>query len=247
MPVFMNRLLFSVLLLISSQILFAQVTNRNVLNRPLEALTSETNWRKAISNNDYENIEGTNYLEEDWSEGELRLIDGHGYGYFPINYDLIRGEIHVKHPEGGFMVMPSEAIAFFVLKNAKTGRERIFKPIPDTETGHVAFNTDFGGAYFYEVLYEGAFGLYKLEEKKIQWKREDAASVGAHAKDKFVSQVSYYFKNKDQEYFRIRLSKAFIMRILPEYKSEIKAFVKETGQSLSKEYVVVELLGSLEN
>ena len=209
-----------------------------MLTVPLEALTSETNWRKAVSNQDYEYIEGSNYLEEEWTNGELRLIDGNGYGYFPINYDLVGGEIHVKHPQGGFMAMPSEAIAFFILKNERTGIERIFKPIPDTETGHVAFNPDFSGTYFYEVLFEGAFGLYKLEEKKIQRKRDDAASIGAHGSDRFVSQISYYFKNQDQEYARIRLSKGFLIRILPEYKDEIKSFSKETGLSLSKESAV---------
>ena len=166
MPVFTIHLLFISVLFFSVQTLWGQITNRNIVNRPLEALTSESRWRKAVSNEEYEHIEGTNYLEENWTSGELRLIDGHGYGYFPINYDLVRGELHVQHPEGGFMVMPGEAIAFFILKNEQSGTERIFKPIPDTETGHVAFNPDFNGYYFYEVLYEGAFGLYKLVEKK---------------------------------------------------------------------------------
>ena len=187
---------------------------------------------------DYIQIKGTPFLNgEEWMRGELILMDGEKIDNVSIKLDVYAHRVLVYQEYLRRIVSISKNdIREFYVGDKEPLRHFIFFD----QTATKAKVTD--GVYF-EVLSEGRISFYKLYFKDVLPLRTPEMPL----LDEFLDEEAYYIR--DGETIRyIRMNKNSLIKMYPEYKSEIKQFIRRKNLRLREENdfsLTVSYLGSV--
>jgi hypothetical protein len=173
---------------------------------------------------DYQTIKGNAYLNDDWQSGDVFVSGNQIIKNSKFRVDIYSQQILVYNDFLKRTVKPdTKYIDGFRIVNGNT--EHVFKK--------VNYNFGFLGGkpnYFVEVLHEGNLAFYKLYIKTIL----PVNTSGQGYSDAFYPAVHYYTCNHGK-YKEVKLRKSSLLADFPQYKSELKTFIRQEKLRLKKE------------
>ncbi len=173
---------------------------------------------------DYRQVKGSPYLLDEWMTGDIYLDDGNTIQNVKLKLDVYAHRIlayqdHLKR----VVITEKKHIAEFTLM--EDGTEERFKKIVGVNSKSKVYD----GCYF-KVLTEGIFSLYKLDYKDLLPLQSQSKTFV----DEFIDETAY-FVARNNEYRQIRLSKAYFILNFPEYKIQMKKFIRKNKLRMKKE------------
>ncbi len=182
----------------------------------------------------YRQIKGNPYLTEDWSIGTIHLENGEAIRNVQFRFDIYGHRVLVYQDYLKRVVIPdkSEIESFSYKEN---GKIRNFKSVNAELTSQKML-----AQYFIEVMNEGRVSFYKLYYYSVlPLKTPEMPYI-----DEFLLQQDYYlFYNGRYEVAKLR--KSFLCKSFPEYKPEIKHFIREKKLKMKKEGDFALVIGHL--
>lgn len=173
---------------------------------------------------EYKQVKGSAYLLDDWMLGTIYLDDGNKMGDVQFKLDAFAHRIIIYQENlKRLVIAEKEHITGFVAEINNTNKT--FKKILDVNSKTKVYD----GCYF-EVLTEGKVSLYKLNYKEIL-PIHDANSKYI---EEFINGFSY-FTLVNNEYLHIRLGRNFLYRNFPEYKVQLRKFIRKNKLNVRKE------------
>ena len=171
---------------------------------------------------DYIQVKGSAFLKgEDWMKGDLILTSGERLNDINFKLDIYAHRVLVYHEFLKRIVLINKKdLTEFYINDSGSRRRFIF--LSDIPTK--ASVSD--GCYF-EVLSEGRLSFYKLYYKDILPLRTPEMPL----LDEFLDESAYYLKDGDKMN-SIRMNKRSLIKLYPQYKSEMKQFVRRKNLHL---------------
>ena len=172
---------------------------------------------RPIFENGYTEIEGSPYLKDEWSRGNVKAKhNGKTYELAKMRYDTYKDELEYEENQKSYR-FSSEITEF-------TTTSGVFRnKIPAYES--------LSGRNFYQVLYDGKVKLLKRTVTKIQTEKlySSATTTKRFVKDEFL----YLFK--DGAITRLKKDKKALLEALSDKQADLEAFIKEQKIKFSKE------------
>ena len=165
------------------------------------------------------NYEGSPYVESDFFIAGDFVYDGVRYEDVLLNLNAEEDLLYLMVSENSRpLVMLTELVSSFTL-----GSKR-----------YVNLSADGPGGNFYEILAEGGVTLYKYTQK-VHFKTADGDNHTV--RHSFDPKVKYYLY--DGTSYKSVSSSRDIIKMFPDRKKEIKAFLKKSGLSPRHESALV--------
>lgn len=215
-------------------------------NASLDQFGNSFRWMRSLISYNPNTIKGSVYLQNPWDSGNVVFINGNVYGKFPLNYDIYHSQIHIKDAERGYMSLETGAIDQFSFFDQSENRERIFRRIANEDINFQPYNIHLKEDRFYEVLFSGKNTLFKLYEKKLAKKDVSTVYANTRLQDEYVERVSYFVRDVNGNFRRIKLSRKHVIKAFPELKDKITELQVQEGLFLGKEEDVIRLIELLE-
>jgi len=177
---------------------------------------------------EYKQVKGSAYLLDDWMIGNIHLDDGNKMSQVQFKLDAFSHRIIIYQEKLKRLVIAEKLhITGFTAEINNT--HKTFKKIIGVNSKTKVYD----GCYF-EVLTEGRVSLYKLYYKEI---------IPIHDANKkyieeFSDEISYYALIND-EYIHFRLGRNFLYRNFPEYKVQLRKFIRKNKLNVRKEGNIV--------
>lgn len=184
-------------------------------------------------------IQGTPYLFEKFGLGKVFFINGMESIDSNLNYSLADHKLYYTQKNGLYVV--NEKAKEFTLYGLDKEKNKISKqfmclfPSVDENTP----------ATFYEVLGKGDnFQLLKYASKRI---KESAVYGGPPLKEYVVDDLYYIYDKVDKKMLALGSSHSLktVKKVLPDYSTQIDAFVNTNKLNLKKEEDMIQLLQQL--
>jgi hypothetical protein len=153
-------------------------------------------------------------------------VENQTYQGIPLLYDLVTGEVVVKHFDGDFIIIP------FMKVNSFQIHDHHFKKLKQGEDINENMPTG-----FYDLVYDGVTQLLirrmKVRQEKIQDRK---VVVEFHIKDQ-------YFIKKNERYYQVHTKKS-ILNLLPEHKKELRRSIRdfEDGFRRNREEAMIKMV-----
>jgi hypothetical protein len=163
---------------------------------------------KPLTTARYENITGTPYLIDVWLNGEVKLANGSIVKPKAIKYDAVEDKLLFQQGGKTFEFFPKVAV---------------FKLFAQNQTRTFLIN-DKNDQYF-ELLTDGNIKLLK-KTKKIVLERKGYNSATV---EKVIDENVKYFVLDGDKQSEIKLNKKALVKVLPNYKSQIDEFTISDG------------------
>ncbi|SKA13570.1 hypothetical protein [Sediminibacterium ginsengisoli] len=146
-----------------------------------------------------------------FTEGAI-MYDGVLYEKVPMLLDLVIGSVIIKDPAAIFWIqLINEKVSWFTI-----GENSFVKIVADSLSGNSIMRTG-----FYQELYKGKLTMLKRHTKTVQEKIDQLDGVQRYIDDS----RSYYIK-KDEQYYAVN-SKATLLKVLKDKKSEISQYIRK--------------------
>lgn len=173
----------------------------------------------------YENINGSPYLRDEWTKGRVVLANGNFFEGVPLKYDLVADQLLFQTEEGQVLefVQPVREFHF-------EGKDNIYRSGFAPIDNHTS-------ASFYQVLEDGNAKLLKKSDKVI---REEKAYGTATITKNIMEYTNYYIEGDDQM-VRVKNEKD-LLRALQGHEADLKDFIKKNKLKLKKEEDMVQLV-----
>jgi len=183
---------------------------------------------------DYRQVKGSPYLYDDWMIGDIFLDNGRGIKNVMIKFDVYAHRVLVYHENLKRVVLiEKQHTAEFILR--VSGEERRFRKLMEVNSKSKVFD----GCYF-EVLSEGEISLLKLNYR-------DVYPINNPNKifiDEFTDEENYMvFVNND--YKQIRLSRNYFFHNYPEYKDQLRKYIRKNKLKVRTEKDFVKAINYL--
>lgn len=180
---------------------------------------------------DYIQIKGTAFLMgEDWMKGDIILYGGQRINNISIKLDVYAHRVLVYQEYLKRIIsIDKRDIREFWLKDTQLNRKFVFF------SGFPTKAKPSDGCYF-EALAEGRLSLYKLHYKDVL----PLTAPEMPLLDEFLDEKGYYLKD-GEEFLIIRLRKIALLKLYPEYKSELKQFIRKNNLHVKheKDFIIV--------
>jgi hypothetical protein len=173
---------------------------------------------------EYRQVKGTPYLIDEWLTGDIYLDNGKELKVVMFKLDVYAHRILVYHENLKRLVIPEkDHITGFTFH--EKGRAKNYIKI----FGVNAKAKVFDGCYF-EVLTEGEVSFFKLDYKDVLSLKEAEKKYI----EEFLDEISYYLL-KDGEYKQVRLHKLSLLKKFPEFKVQIRKYIRKNNLKVRKE------------
>ena len=178
----------------------------------------------------YSDIQGSNFLFDDWRPGKVVLRNGKSYGNLLLKFDAHNNKFYYNYKDSLYEFVDDIVEVRLHDKNFKNDAayDMVFK-----NTFHVANKIKPG--IFVQVLTEGKISLVKLHQKPIvEVPGSGSAYGGNEMSRKFVSKnetlaiLNNHFKP-------VKLSLDFLEDLTVDKSREVKAFIKAKNLNVKKE------------
>jgi hypothetical protein len=181
----------------------------------------------------YDGVKGSQYLSENWQEGQIELL-GHSYTGLPLLYDIFQDELVLSYRQAAsldYVQLIKGYITRFLLG------QRLFINIEYSAYRDLRLEPG-----FYELLVDDSASL--LIKRRMDIQPENAVST-------FVRRDERYLVFNGQA-FRISRKGIFFKAIGDTYKKQVQRFMKKNNIRLNKRatdaewLVVIEYLNGLQ-
>ncbi len=224
----------SIFLLIFSLGFVLSAFSQSFIISDLSTLSDHVNVRKGNNNTlngrNYENIDGSPFLKEDFEKGVIAVNDSLSFKDVPLRYNILTDKIEFKDNKNQVLEINDHNQDYYFLIGQKQ-----FKT-----ADYIYNNTTIRGVL--EILVRGHVQLYK----KYQVEFEPATKAIAYedAKpDRFVSKDAEYFLAVDNEKPKeIKLNKKDIFSQLKQFKPTIEKYAKTEKLKIKSEEDLVQLV-----
>ncbi|KAA3436445.1 hypothetical protein [Rufibacter hautae] len=217
-----NKLLWLVLLLIACTSIktSAQVYLEEVNGRPIRI-------------NQYVNVEGSPFLQEDFSKGTITLPNGTTHKDVELKFDMVEGLLQFKNKHGIVMELTQPVSSFSINYSPDkiTEQTRTFVS-GQTVDKNALDNT------FYEVLSTGPVSLLKRDFKVI---REDKAFNSATV-TKRIAEVTIYYLKQGDELTKIKNEEKSVLSALKNKKDTLKGYITANKLNLKNDKDLTQLI-----
>jgi hypothetical protein len=168
---------------------------------------------KAIRVGQYENVEGSPYLLDNWSKGKVKVENGREYEGLDLKYDQVEDMLLYKNEKGETFKFAEPVVAFTIMDGAAQREFRNGFPPAGTATKDS----------FYEVLANGGATLLKRSAKVVrQEKTYNSATV-----NKSIQPIEVYYIAKNNVLERVKKDQDSILEALGDKKEQLRKFIKE--------------------
>ncbi len=174
---------------------------------------------------DYMQVKGSPFLEgEEWMIGDLILASGESLNNIKFKLDIFAHRILVYQEYlKRIVLLGKDDICEFYLGD--TSRLRKFVFLED-----ISSKAKVSGGCYFEVLSEGKISFYKLYSKDIIQLRSPQMPY----LDEFLDEKSYFLKD-GEKVTSFRLGRNVLFKLYPEYKQEMKQFIRRKDLQLKGE------------
>jgi len=212
------RSVFAGVLVLSSSFCYCQVTQVDTAflaqakKKSIALYTSTIQHQSRLYNgNDYviyfpKNEEHPYYKNDDWGTGSVAYW-GELYENIPLLFDLAVDQIITEHDRGNPIQLLAEKVQGFVIWD-----HTFVRLYPDDKNKI--------SAGFYDQLYNGKSKVYAKYSKNYREELESTRVI-----PQFDESVRYYLV-KDGV-FTVVKSKASVLKVLSDHKSEVKNFIRK--------------------
>lgn len=171
---------------------------------------------------DYIQVKGSAFLKgENWMKGDLILTSGERMNDINFKFDIYAHRVLVYHEFLKRVVSISKKdLTEFYIKDSGSQRRFIF-------LSEISTKASVSHGCYVEVLSEGRLSFYKLYYKDVLPLRTPVMPL----LDEFLDESTYYLKDGDKMN-SFRLNKKSLIKLYPQYKSEIKQFVRKKNLHL---------------
>lgn len=173
---------------------------------------------------DYRQVKGNPYTTDDWANGDIQLINGEEllsvkYKFDAYAHDLLVYNEYVKR----VVYLEGEKIDKFILNEG--GRSRNYKRIESDKVLRIGNKN-----LLMEVLFDDQISLYKLYFRDILPLRIPEMPFI----EEFANGINYYIYYQGK-YETAHLRKSYALSKFPEYKIEIKQYIRKNKLKLRNE------------
>lgn len=174
--------------------------------------------------NEYVQIKGNAFLTEDWSKGDILLKDGHTIIDIQFKIDAYKQRLLIYQEYlKRIVILDKHLIQSFTLFENVESMQFILE-----ESYKTRANSDDGS--FLEVLLKDSISLYKLYSRDVT---PLGGSQGVFL-DEFNDEINYYIY-ENGKYEHVRISKSFLINRYPQFKDEMKRFIRKERLHVKKE------------
>lgn len=174
--------------------------------------------------NEYVQIKGNAFLTEDWSKGDILLKDGHTIIDIQFKIDAYKQRLLIYQEYlKRIVILDKHLIQSFTLFENGESMQFILE-----ESYKTRANSDDGS--FLEVLLKDSISLYKLYSRDVT---PLGGSQGVFL-DEFNDEINYYIY-ENGKYEHVRISKSFLINRYPQFKDEMKRFIRKERLHVKKE------------
>ncbi len=183
---------------------------------------------------DYRQVKGSPYLYDDWMIGDIFLDNGKEIKNVMIKFDVFVHRVLVYHEYLKRVVLiEKQHTSEFILRVGED--EKKYRKIMNVNSKSKVLD----GCYF-EVLSEGEISLFKMNYRDIY----PINNANAIYIEEFSNEEAYMvYVNND--YKQIRLSKSYFFHNYPEYKDQIRKFIRKNKLKVRKEKDFVKAINYL--
>ena len=175
----------------------------------------------------YDINEGHPFFESpDFKPGSV-LYDGILYENVPLLYDMVTGKVVINDPHKVFkLALINERVSEFIVSTHK------FVRLVKEDSEKTVITTG-----FYELLYSGASGVFKMKKKKIV--ENITISEGIR---RYIVETNTYFIRKKESFYNVS-SKSDLISIYKDKKKEIEQYMRNNKLSFktNKENTLIQV------
>ncbi len=237
---FMRKIFYSLLLIIATTSIKAQVSGKHIGSTGVGGdLSIQDNNGKMIPIGAQEDTKGNPLLLDYWTFGTVYLKNGIKFTDTALNFSLFEDKLYFKRDNQFYIV--AGVISEFVLTPSGAAADTIpFRFI----NGYPATSTSNENSFF-QILNDGKkYQLLKWQHKKIR----DAYSYGGKAETEYVNQLAYYIYDRSSRKMLTIGSKANsanIKNTLSVDESTWKAYSENHPVNTKSEKAMIEFAGYL--
>jgi len=186
--------------------------------------------------NTYNQIKGSAYLIDSWSKGNIRLKNGVILNDINFKIDLFAHRVLIYHEIlKRIIVIDKDNIESLEFSTGDIKRK--FKKLDGLKT-----RTTIKDGIIAEVLSEGKVSCYKVFYKnKIALSEPVKPFI-----DEFTDLEEYYIF-KDSLYLPVKLRRHNLIKMFPEYKTEIKQHIRQSKLRPRREADFAKIVGFINN
>ena len=218
------RKLFTILLACFTSAVTAQITYSEGLNGRVLRV-QDINGKSLIKEKYDGEIEGTPFLNNDWSDADLLLSQGKQIKKVKANLNIESNELYIKDSADKVLVIQDFVVneITFTSRSVSNQEGMTFRNgYPPVDKQSVTF--------FYQVLADGKIQLLKKMSKTIDVKKNE---LSGEVSKEFVENSQYYIlSNKGMENFKYQ--KEFIMDFLKDKQVAVDDYVKANKTNFKK-------------
>ena len=211
-------------LMMSVHISYTQVAIPNTLKKP------------TTQKIDLSEVKGTIYEHEEFAKGVLIDELGHQEKPYYIRYNAYNDEVELvdKISSKNVSAMLSKSEGIYAKIGTKEYRRINYKTSKGDQINRISI----------KLADNQHLALHKFIEKEFVPERKAKTSLEKDVPAKFRTSTTYYILKEDLLY-EIDLNKKSIIKVLPEHKKALEAFMDSEKLNLKKEEDVIALISNL--
>lgn len=174
-------------------------------------------------------VEGTPYLLNEWTKGELTTIKGEHYKDVDLKLNLFTDQLIYRNPftKDSTLIMAKFLTSYSLQNKDTTYRFHYIPPGKDQESKVKPED-------FYLVLYDAKSALLARPEVKIKRATKNSmVNSGGQIKDKYSKSNQFFFRDESGKIATIKSSKKAFAKALPSFQEEVKQFMKDNKSDLA--------------
>ena len=166
-------------------------------------------------------MDGTVYLNDEWSSGSLKLENGDRYENVYLKLNTFLEELVVYNDRTGAIFYLDKSIIDEFNMGLKFNSYNLFR--------RVYLNEAPKGDHYFNVLYDGKVKLYllhKTDEIPTSSYRDDNGYLRASV---YKQSKTYYVVLPDNSFYRVSPKRRSFLQLFPEQKSKLRKAFRKSG------------------
>ncbi len=211
-----------ILLLVLSVFLFATVSAQEFYESYLPLTTKSNTLNYKLTGNKYfflSSLNGTVYLNDQWSKGSLKLENGDKYENVSMKLNTFSDELVIFNNSTGSIFNVDKSIVSEFDMGLENNPYNLFRK--------VYLDKVLKGNYYFNVLYDNKIKLY-LRHRTVETETSlYKDNTGIMRNSEFIPKSEYFIVFPDNSFHKISPKLRSFLQLFPEQKSQLrKAFRK---------------------
>lgn len=177
--------------------------------------------------NSYENIEGSPYFDDEWTNSEITLKNGDVFSNIPSKINFHLNEVHVLDKKNTELILPNLSLSKITFSKKLVNYEFITGINPKTNK-----------TVLFRILNDGQIQLIRFTERKITEIKDYNSAVAVNK----LKEESSLFLLSNKKVITIEKSRDFWLSQLGDKKEKIEIFLDQRKNKIKSEKDILELL-----